>query len=750
MTGCEASIMGRATQAAETMRRGGGIGYDFSTLRPRGTPIRKLESTATGPVSFMSIFDAVGLSISSSGHRRGAQMGVLRCLAGDTRVHTLEGRVPISQLVGERPYLYVVRNGRVAVERANRVFKSGSKRVVTVVLDNDTEITCTPDHKFMLSNGVFVEARHLNPCDSLMALTKSINNRGYYMIGCTGTRANPEHRIVYECLVGPIRKNHHVHHRNENKQDNRPDNLVSLTKSQHAKLHLEILEQHRMRIAQERKGKTLEQWLGTERGTQIRAKMRAAKKVQADQLGAWNHGLAGEAYKAHYRNGFRNQHNAILSNHRVVRVEDRGEICEVYDVSMPHTHNFFVEEVCVHNCDHPDIEEFIRAKQEKGKLTGFNISVAVTDEFMKAVESDSRFPLVFEKRVYSEVRARDLWESMMRATWDWAEPGVLFIDRINQSNNLHYCETIAATNPCGEQPLPPFGACLLGSFNLTRYLIGPVGRARFDHDQLALDIPHIVRAMDNVVDRSRYPLQEQEQEALAKRRMGLGVTGLASALHAMGHEYGSAGFLETFEEIMTTIRDHVYMASAQLAAEKGPFLKFERVAYLDSVFAGTLPPKVRDAIARCGIRNSHLLSIAPTGTISMCADNISSGIEPVFAHRQRRMVSLGSDPVEIDLLDYGYGRGWGEAKLAADCTVKDHLSVLAVAARYVDSAVSKTCNVPSGMPWEAFKDIYMQAWKMGAKGCTTFQDGGMREGIIHDAAAEACRIDPVTGRRECA
>lgn len=481
MTGGDSSIMGRASEAAETMRRGGGIGYDFSTLRPSGAPIKKLGSTASGPVSFLKVFDAVGVSISSSGHRRGAQMGVLRV-------------------------------------------------------------------------------------------------------------------------------------------------------------------------------------------------------------------------------------------------------------------------------DHPDIEEFIRCKQADKSLTGFNLSVAVTDRFMRAVENDDTHQLVFERQVHREIRARDLWEQIMRSTWDWAEPGILFVDRINEMNNLVYCETISATNPCGEQPLPPYGACLLGSFNLPRYLVlddagMPVA---FDAARLARDVPHVVRAMDNVIDRTSYPLHAQEEEARSKRRMGLGVMGLATALEALGHPYGSDRFLHVMRTILTRLRDRAYEASVELAQEKGSFLAYHRDGHMASRFVATLPVSLQDAIAAHGIRNSHLLSIAPTGTISRTCDFISSGIEPVFALETRRTMALGGQDVEVIEQDYAHRLGWERGKLASDCSADDHLRVLEVATEYVDSAVAKTCNVPASMPWAEFKALYARAWMSGCKGCTTFQTGGKKTALLTAAEGASCTVDPQTGERECA
>lgn len=518
----EGSIMVRAAEAAATMRMGGGIGYDFSTLRPRGDLIRKLQSHSSGPISFMHIFDAICKCVASSGHRRGAQMGVMRV-----------------------------------------------------------------DHPDIEE---FIHAKQ------------------------PGKDVQPLWDLVAELPEG----------------------------------------------------------------------------AQKQQL--------------------------------------------------------------------------IMSLQQTLKLTGFNVSVAITDKFMECVASGEPFPLTFEGRTYREVDARALWDAIMRGTWDWAEPGVLFIDAINRMNNLWYCETIAATNPCGEQPLPPYGACLLGSFNLVKYIYKDgAGRYAFDWDQYREDIPQVVRAMDNVVDRAIYPLPQQKQEAKDKRRMGLGITGLANAAEALGHEYGSPAFLAFEAEVLDTLRDESYLASAHIAKVKGSFPKFDKDKYLQGQFIKTLREDVRDAIAKYGIRNSHLTSIAPTGTISLCADNVSSGIEPVFAYSFDRTVIEFSGPRVETVEDYG-ARVFGvRGKACSRVAVQEHVAALTVAAQRVDSAVSKTCNVPSDISWEDFKNVYVSAWEGGAKGCTTFRLGGKRSGILvvkddggepeADAPAEEpasqCRIDPATGRREC-
>lgn len=408
----------------------------------------------------------------------------------------------------------------------------------------------------------------------------------------------------------------------------------------------------------------------------------------------------------------------------------------------------------VMRCDHPDIEEFITAKQNSDKLTGFNVSIGITDEFMEHLEQGKPFPLKFEGKVYREVDPVALWDMIMRGTWDYAEPGVLFIDRINEMNNLFYCETIEATNPCGEQPLPPYGACLLGSFNLTKYV--DLDDKAFLLDEFAADIKVVVRAMDNVIDRTIYPLAQQEQEAKDKRRMGLGVTGLANAAEMMGMPYASHDFMGFTETVLSTLRDETYSTSSDLAAEKGSFPLYNWEAYTNGKFFKTLPDWLQQKIESQGMRNSHLTSIAPTGTISITADNVSSGIEPPFSLYYDRTIQ-GFDGATVERVeDYAYTKGFN-GRTANEISAREHLDVLALAQKFVDSAVSKTCNVGDQVTFDEFKTLYYDAWKAGCKGITTFRAAGKRYGILNEANndnategnAEACFIDPETGQRSC-
>ncbi|MEI9982497.1 MAG: adenosylcobalamin-dependent ribonucleoside-diphosphate reductase [Aliidongia sp.] len=393
-------------------------------------------------------------------------------------------------------------------------------------------------------------------------------------------------------------------------------------------------------------------------------------------------------------------------------------------------------------CDHPDIEAFIEAKRESGRLRMFNLSVLVTDAFMQAVEEGAPWELKFDGTVYRVVEARALWDSIMRATYAYAEPGVIFIDRINRKNNLWYCETISSTNPCGEQPLPPYGACLLGSINLASLVTKPFEPdAALDLDRLRELVPLAVRMMDNVIDLSRFPLPEQEAEAQAKRRIGLGVTGLADALILCGQRYGSPESVALVEAWMREIQVAAYRASAELAAEKGPFPLFDHEKYLAGESVRALDAETRAAIAKHGIRNALLTSIAPTGTISIFADNVSSGLEPVFSFRYTRTVLMpdGSRRQE-EVSDHAYRlfrRMQGEsAPLTAafvdaqSLAPEDHLVMQAAVQKYVDSSISKTINLPEDISFEAFKDIYRRAYAMGCKGCTTYRPNDVTGAVL--------------------
>ncbi|MEP0260266.1 adenosylcobalamin-dependent ribonucleoside-diphosphate reductase [Sulfitobacter sp.] len=392
-------------------------------------------------------------------------------------------------------------------------------------------------------------------------------------------------------------------------------------------------------------------------------------------------------------------------------------------------------------CDHPDVEDFIAAKSDPARLRMFNMSVLVTDPFMEAVKADGSWDLVFGGKVYKTVQARDLWNKIMQATYDYAEPGVIFIDRINAANNLNYCETIAATNPCGEQPLPPYGACLLGSINLARLVAQPFeDDAHLDQDAMSELVATAVRMMDNVVDVSNFPLPEQAAEAQNKRRIGLGVTGLADALLMVGLRYGSDEAAAQTEAWLKAIARASYLASVELAKEKGAFPLFDAEKFLASGTMMQMDDDVRDAIREHGIRNALLTSIAPTGTISLYAGNVSSGIEPVFAYAYtRKVLQKDGSRTEEEVVDYAV-QMWRELKgdtplpdyfvNAQTLPPDDHVKMQAAAQKWIDSSISKTINCPEDISFDAFKDVYMQAWDTGCKGCTTYRPNDVTGSVL--------------------
>ena len=403
-------------------------------------------------------------------------------------------------------------------------------------------------------------------------------------------------------------------------------------------------------------------------------------------------------------------------------------------------------------CDHPDIEEFIAAKSDSQKLRMFNLSVLVTDAFMEAVKKGEDWKLIYNNKVYSVIKAADLWDQIMRATYNFAEPGVIFIDRINETNNLSYCETITATNPCGEQPLPPYGACLLGSINLAKLVEHPFDKnAYLDVSQLEDLVSTAVRMMDNVIEVSQFPLEAQKLEAKNKRRIGLGVTGLADALLMVGLRYGSDEAVKKTEKWMKTIARSAYNASINLAEEKGAFPLFDPEKFIGSGNMIQMDEDVKKAVNKFGIRNALLTSIAPTGTISLYAGNVSSGIEPVFAYSYtRKVLQKDGSHVEEEVVDYAvqlWRDKFGNAPFpdffvsAQNLTPADHVKMQAAAQKWVDSSISKTINCPEDISFDDFKEVYIQAYDTGCKGCTTYRPNEVTGSVLSAGSEEKSASD---------
>lgn len=405
-------------------------------------------------------------------------------------------------------------------------------------------------------------------------------------------------------------------------------------------------------------------------------------------------------------------------------------------------------------CDHPDIEDFIEAKADPSRLRNFNLSVLVKDSFMDAVKKGGSWQLVFGGKVYKTVDARELWNKIMRSAYDFAEPGVIFIDRVNQENNLSYCEEIHATNPCGEQPLPPQGACLLGSINLARLIRTPFDEdAHLDEAKLEELTAVAIRFLDDVIEISRFPLEAQRQEAFAKRRIGLGITGLADALIFCRKHYGSAEAADLAGHWMSLIERAAYRTSAQIAAKKGSFPLYDREAFQASSSYSRLDAHTRALIDAHGLRNGMLTSIAPTGTISLLANNVSSGIEPVFDFSyKRRILQPDGSAIEENLDDYAYRifrRIFGDTAPLPDyfvsaqqLTPADHLRMQRAFQRHVDASISKTVNCPADLSFDGFKDVYRQAYEFSLKGCTAYRPNAVTGSVLTAGKAEAAQTLP--------
>jgi ribonucleoside-diphosphate reductase alpha chain len=427
-------------------------------------------------------------------------------------------------------------------------------------------------------------------------------------------------------------------------------------------------------------------------------------------------------------------------------------------------------------CDHPDIEAFVDAKRRRDALSNFNLSVLITDKFMQAVTDDAEWQLVYPApaaddyarpangdaaihtdaacKVYRRLPARDLWQQIIRAAYETAEPGLLFIDSINRNNNLYYCETISATNPCGEIPLPPYGACNLGSVNLTALVRAPfTADAEFDWAKLDETVRVAVRFLDDVIDVSRFPLDAQSHQARGTRRIGVGITGLADMLAMLQWDYDSDNGRAFAQGIMELIRDTAYETSVDLAQEKGPFPFFDTDRHLEAPFIRALPERLRARIAKHGIRNSHLLAIAPAGTISLLAGNVSSGVEPIYALEATREVRGRDLEIQrLEVRDYAYQQwqktagkkdSMPEAFVTSDkLSAGAHLAMQACLQPFVDNAISKTVNMAADASMDDVDEVFAAAYSSGLKGCTVFRPGARWGQVLRSRDdSHCCHVD---------
>ena len=789
----ESSIMHRAEQAATTMRMGGGIGYDFSTLRPRGDLIRKLQSNATGPVSFMHIYDAVCLATSSSGHRRGAQMGVLRVDHPDI-MEFVQAKHNRDKLTGFNISIAVTDDFMNAVagdHKFDLTFEGEIYRTVYAAELWDSIMRSTwdwaePGVLFIdtINNGnplwYCEKIAATNPC--VVGETEILTRRGWQRI---------------DSLVGQTCEVWNGHQWSET--------TPRVTGHDQPLLRVQVSSGHEVTVTDYHKFILAD-------GRRISAaELRAGDRLEKISYPVVE---SGERYSDAYVQGFfqgdgwRDQRGRVWiglwgAKKELLPEFDALSICEYRcsgyegtDTLQTSLRLYMGRDVLLPKGFVPDTSWDVLSRLEW--LAGLcDSDGSMTADGAIQISSKDREVCLQVTRLLSTLGVvsylgpmKDCWRTGISASDIPALRALGFRPRrldiscvspqraarrfvrvvsvesagtaetvycLSEPRNHSCVFDMVYTAQCGEQPLPPFGACLLGSFNLVRYLSasqrgGGKISYTFDFDQLREDIPHVVRAMDNVIDKASYPLPEQAQEARSKRRMGLGVMGMANCLETMGHPYGSPGFLRMQRRIDKVIANEAYRASSLLAREKGRFELFDYEKYSKGDMFRALDDDVRALIKKYGLRNSHLTSKAPTGTISMCADNVSSGIEPVFEVRTQRAVNTPEGAQIVTLEDYAHAQFGTVPRTTSEVTAQEHVDVLLAASRWTDSAVSKTCNVTGAMPWNDFKEIYHRAWDGGAKGCTTFNIDGQRMALLKSGDAgdgSACTIDPTTGARSC-
>jgi ribonucleotide reductase alpha subunit len=710
-------------------KAGGGTGFSFSRLRPKGDVVGGTAGTSSGPVSFMRVYNAATESIKQGGRRRGANMAVLRCVAKGTMISTLNGLVPIENLVDTKPYVYCTDGRRIYIRQAESVISTGHKKVVKILFDDDTSLRCTDDHEIMLSGGGYIKAYGLRLGDSVGILRKYMSN-GRRRLVFGGFESIGEHYAVCEMKYGkyPSQNSYKrgpndlcIHHKDGNILNNNPENIELMTISEHTLMHIDSLLEQQELIANRRKGKSLEEVYGIEKANEWRKHESHARHGKKP----WNKDLMTDEYKSHYEKGFGNQY----INHKVISVEDDGYE-DVYDITVPEFHNFVANGIFVHNCDHPDILEFINCKTDLKELTNFNISVAITDKFMEAYQANEEYDLINPrtKQVTSRLSARLVMDQIAYSAWRTGDPGVFFIDRANKLHPIKNIE-VEATNPCGEVILMPWESCNLGSINLYNM----VKDGEVDWAKLRSTITKAVHFLDNVIDANKYPFADLEIRTKGARKIGLGVMGWAEMLALMGIPYDSDKAIELAKELSEFIYTNARKASAELAKIRGNFEMKE-----DS--------RIRAQFQR----NATVMSIAPTGEISIIAGT-SAGIEPFFGISYVRVMSEGVELTETNrtFKQMAEKEGFWSDDLAIDIarsgSVQDidavpmkmkrlfrlnteidpiwHVKMQAAWQEHVDNAVSKTVQLPEDSTPEDIKDIYVKAYDFGCKGITVYREG---------------------------
>jgi ribonucleoside-diphosphate reductase alpha chain len=786
------SIMDALRNAAETMRLGGGIGYDFSRLRPEGDRIVSLGSTSSGPVSFMDIFDSLCKTIMSAGHRRGAMMGVLRVDHPDIekfiRAKQTLGRLTqfnISVGITDEFMQAVIKGDGFDLKFEGRVYQRIDAAMLWEEIMRSTWNYAEPGVLFL---DRINEYNNLYYCEELEATNPCVSGDTEILTKKYGYR-QIQHALNEEIEVwNGYQWSTVMPEVTGFSQDMSRISFNDGSELRCTKYHKFILDD----------------------GTRVKAK----DLKEGDRLTKHNWPvIEGDMqYAEMYRQGFFSGDGWTTGNRSYIGLYGEKKklanlmaykTCKEYnitggyegtDTTETKLYLYLGTDLRFSKTFVPPIDWTLRCRLDwlAGLMDSDGCTVCSENSISVQVSSKDRDFLHHVKRMLNCMGTtgtlapmKDCWRlSISSSNLKVLQELGLVTYRLDLSGNdpqrdasrfvtvnnieddgrcaVVYCFNEpenhsgifggVLTAQCGEQPLPPYGACLLGSSNLTKYVkVDNNGKRYFDFGQFKNDIPVIVRAMDNIVDRAIYPLPEQEEEARSKRRMGLGITGLANAGESLGLPYGTPRFVKFTESVMHMLTNEAYKASALLAKEKGVFPLYDKEKYLASKFIKTLDEDTQKLIARHGIRNSHLISIAPTGTISLAADNISSGGEPVFALTYNRTINTLRGTVVEEVSDYAF-REWGvKGKTTVELTADDHLNVLMALQKYVDSAVSKTCNVDPNMPWDEFKEIYIKAWKGGCKGITTYNPEGKREGVLNvteETEGAACWINP-DGSKSC-